>query len=126
MKTLNKGIPNTSSKKKLLELPHREVYYSEYDTVLLLPARTKHESGYAHINIIGCIDGNAVEIASQYADHVWLDELYKYAPSSISMDCIFSNKVIQLFSTGHKLCVGGSCSSTSINFKKIPATSLLR
>ncbi len=111
--------PITATRAELLKLPKRKWDEdSVYDTLILIPSRTKHDSGYAHINVIGTREGKAVEIASQCPDHLWFTELSELGAYSLSMDCIFENKLFQVFSGGYKIWVGSGLSSLRIKLLK--------
>lgn len=87
-KTLNEW-----SRSELMALPVRKWNeYRDYDSVLLLSTRRKHESGWAEIAIIGVRDGHPVEIAVSCCDDIeWkfppMTGGTKYPIGQIRMDC---------------------------------------
>lgn len=87
-KTLNQW-----SRKELMALPVSEWdKYSDYDSVLLLSTRRKHESGWAKMAIIGVRDDRPIEIAVSCCDDIeWkfppMTGGYKYAEGQMRMDC---------------------------------------
>lgn len=115
-------ILNDWSRKELLGLPVREWNTdSEYDSVLLLSTRKKHDSGWAIMAIIGVRDGQPVEIACCCCD----DIEWKFPPAQtvangtlligqIRMDCAFRSGALHAWKRGAKFRVGTALSSTEI------------
>ena len=65
---------NKLTRKDLLALPVRPWDTpSSYDSIIVLPTGTRHDSGYSHIMIVGCNNRKPVEIATQWSDDItWL------------------------------------------------------
>lgn len=118
-KTLNQW-----SRDELMALPVRGwTEYSEYDSVLLLSTRRKHESGWAKIAIIGVREGHPVEIAASCCDDIeWkfppmLGEGTRFAVCQIRMDCALRSGAMHAWvrvSGRSKFRVGEALSSVTI------------
>lgn len=96
---LSKNLP-TSSKYSPLE----------FDSVLVIPTRTKHDSGYNCILVIGCNKGEAVCKITDWSDDLKFntidkDDLF----SNIRMDCL-PNGVLRVW--GKQISIDGYCVST--------------
>lgn len=112
------------TKKELLKMPRRkwDETSREYSQVLLVPAGTKHDSGWMNIAIIGVFSENGetkYEIAA-YPDDVSChfphmsissDPYYPY----VRMDCWYPQGILQYHGNGH-FKVGVALSSTDIYF----------
>lgn len=109
------------TKKELLKLPVRDWEVdSEYDSVLLVNTRMKHDSGYNMFAVIGCDGGTPKEIAGYMDDFRFgnfLKEDYAIIPSyHFAFDCSMHG-VFRLHART-KICVGHCLSTTSFWFKK--------
>lgn len=103
---------------ELLALPEREWNkVTDYDYILLIPAKTKHDSGYAHINIIGVKeDGNAEMVASRPDDIAWITPTPIYKGCyGIRTDCFYKSKALRFWSGKDKFRVYGGVSSIDIS-----------
>ena len=111
------------TKKELLSLPVRDFRESSiYSSVLLVPTRKMHDSGFNLFAVIGCNEGVPVEIAgymddfrltsdSWCADNVVLDS------NCVSFDCSMHG-VFRLWSTRYYIKVYSSCSTTQFSFRR--------
>lgn len=113
------------SKKELLKMPVRgwNDTEREYRAVLLVPAGTKHNSGYMHIAIVGVYveDG-----ANKYEVCAWPDDIACHFPTIVigddknwplvRMDCFYPSGVLQYHGNG-TFNVGAALSSTDIYFE---------
>mgnify|MGYP000906891924 FL=1 len=94
-KTLNQW-----SRDELMALPVRGwTEYSEYDSVLLLSTRRKHESGWAKIAIIGVREGHPAEIAADCCDDIeWkfppMIEGTGFTIGQVRMDCALRSEAM--------------------------------
>ncbi len=118
----NKSL-NDWSRKELMALPVREWgISSEYDSLLLLNTRKKHDSGWAVMAIIGVSAGKPVEIACNCCDDIeWkfppMKTIGDWKPVSIGqmrMDCAFSSGALHAWKHQAKFRVGVALSSTEI------------
>ena len=105
--------PWTKYKKtELLKLPGRHWTSKKlYDQLLIVPAGTKHDSGYSHIAIIGCIGEEPVEICA-YPDDIQLPQTNDNW--SLRMDCSYPSGILRLWSNKYKFQVPVALSSTEI------------
>lgn len=96
--------------KQLLSLPVRDWgEISIYDSLLLVPARKMHDSGWMLIAIVGIREGEAVEIAA-YPDAItWEGKL-----DMLKTDCTYPTGVIHFWTRGCVFEVGDACSSVDI------------
>ena len=113
------------TKKELLKMPWRESWSDtsrEYDQVLLVPAGTKHDSGWMEIAIIGVYkegEETKYEMCAQPDDiachfpHIGLGSCPYYP--YVRMDCWYPQGVLQYHGYG-KFRVGPSLSSVDIYF----------
>lgn len=113
------------SRDELLALPSRKWdTESIYDSIMLLPDKKKHDSGWRFINIIGVRSGVPVEIAAFCDDVNWeIADARRYGPNGIyatanlRMDCAWKSKAIHAwvgFNDGWSFRVGPSLSSTTV------------
>lgn len=106
------------TKTELLKLPDRS-WDAEldkvYDELLIVPGRTKHDSGYSHIAIIGVIGSKPIEILA-YPDDIELPKALEASSYSMDfrMDCSYPHGVLRLWSNRYKFKVGFPTSSTTI------------
>lgn len=115
------------SRKELLALPTRkwDAEGVEYDSLVLLSTRKKHDSGYAMIAIIGCRKGEPVEIAAQCCDDVeWvLPEPIRrgdFLFGQVRMDCSMKNGALHVWSNDAvAFRVGRALSSTSVKVRRV-------
>lgn len=120
------------SKKELLKSPKRNWNDTEkeYNQILLVPAGTKHDSGYMHIAIIG-VTYNEETKEKTYEICAYPDDIACYFPivdlgynadlgknleyPTVRMDCYYPQGILQYHGRG-KFKVGLSLSSTDIYF----------
>lgn len=118
---------NEMSRKDLLALPTRkwDADYVEYDSLVLLSTRKKHDSGYAMIAIIGCRKYEPVEIAVQCCDDVeWVlpehKRLGQFAVGQVRMDCSMKNGAMHVWSNDAvAFRVGAALSSTTVTMRRV-------
>lgn len=99
------------SKKELLALPERDwKKISSYDSLLIVPTRKKHNSGYNLFAIIGCNGSIPIEIAG-YMDDFYGHRGFDGFHINVSMKGIvrLRNGLI-----GRKFFVGANLSTTEI------------
>jgi hypothetical protein len=114
---------NQWSRDELMALPVRDwLKYSEYDSVLLLSTRRKHESGWAMIAIIGVREGVPVEIAASCCDDIeWkfppMQGGTRFPVGQMRMDCALRSGAIHVWTrvSGRSVFrVGEALSSVTI------------
>lgn len=117
-KTLNQW-----GRDELLKLPTRKWdEYSEYDSLLLLSTRRKHDSGWAMMAIIGVKDGQPVEIASSSCDDIeWqfppMDVIVvgkTFYVGQMRMDCALKSGALHAWAHKAKFRVGMALSSVTV------------
>ena len=103
---------NDYTKKELMSLKHREWnnVSSLYDSVLILPNKEAHDSGWSTMTIIGIVNQVPIEICGSCSDDIeWNNK------SLLRMDCALKSKALHFWSSyGEKFKVGASLSSVTI------------
>ncbi len=101
-------------KSELLVLPYRNDAPTVYDSLLLVPSRLKHDSGYMRIAVIGVREGVPVEIAAMPDDlNLYANQYHEFI-ASVRMDCSYPSGVLHLWDRNSQFQVGSSYSSTDI------------
>lgn len=114
------------SKKELLKSPERKWDDSSrlYESVLLVPANTKHESGFMHIAVIGVYTEDKIEKYEicAYPDDISCffpivnyvnEDTYRFA--LVRMDCYYPSGILRYHGNG-KFHVSEALSSIDITF----------
>lgn len=110
------------SRAELLALPARaRGADSEYDSLLLLSTRKRHDSGWAIMAIVGVRAGLPVEIACACCD----DIEWKFLPmvmfgggqGQMRMDCAMRSGAIHAWARKAKFRVGAALSSTTVEVR---------
>lgn len=107
------------SKEDLLSLPERkwDDESPEYNSLLLLSTGATHDSGWAMIAVIGCVDYKPVEIATQCADDLcWTvpPKQHEFETGQIRTDCCVKSGALHFWRRNGKFKVGCALSSTDI------------
>lgn len=117
------------TRKELLALPHRGWAddIGMFDSLVIVPTRRKHDSGYSCMEIIAVRDGVPFIRLAGHSDVVHIDGIggptaWKYSPrragaciTAWSMDCLPRSQCLQLFpETLHTLVCGPSLSSFEV------------
>jgi hypothetical protein len=123
---------NEMSRKDFESVPDRENWNSkiEFRSMVILPQRTKHDSGYACMDFVA-VDKNDFPICrlSGCSDVIHFDGIsgmkwngngFENFPKSSawSIDCLFKSKLLRVFSRANITC-GPSLSSFEIYAKDI-------
>ena len=96
------------SRKELLKLPSRPWNEeSIFDTLLLWPSPSKHESGWGCMTLIGCNDFVPLQLITKNADDFSLEGDHR-------MDCVWENKTLHLWRNNYRFFVSRSSSSMTI------------
>ncbi len=104
----------------LLALPKRAWdTESNYDSLLLLSTRRKHDSGWALMAIIGVREGKPVEIACDCCDDIeWklpaMETCGEFHLGQIRTDCAMRSGAMHVWTRKGKFQVGRALSSVSI------------
>lgn len=109
------------TKKKLLKAPKRKNINLErvYRSLLIVPAGSKHESGFMHIAVIGVYsedEKEKFEICSYPDDINWItppQPVRPYKLAAIRTDCYYPQGILHFWSNYHSFKVGWG-SSTEI------------
>ncbi len=115
------------NRKELLKMPERKDEDMDrlYKYILIVPAGTKHDSGFMHIAIIGCWVENKeerFEICSYPDDINWLlpdSNRGSYEFAQVRTDCYYPQGILRFHGRGNFTVDWGS--STEVRF--IPAPS---
>lgn len=112
-----KELPQKYNRSWLLKnLPKRDWNkISTYKKLFIVPAGTKHDSGYMHIAIIGVNDNKAEIVA--YPDDISWDYSgiqQKDGYDSVRTDCYYPSGILQFWSRSYKFMIEGAYSSTTI------------
>lgn len=113
---------NQWGRDELLKLPTRQWdAESDYDSLLLLSTRRKHDSGWAIMAIIGVRDSQPVEIACACCDDIeWkLPPMVTvgggaYSIGQMRMDCAMRSGALHAWARKAKFRVGAALSSTEV------------
>ncbi len=116
-----KGL-NQWGRDELLKLPTRAWDAdSEYDSLLLLSTRRKHDSGWAIMAIVGVRDGQPVEIACACCDDIeWKLPTMQtvgggaYSIGQMRMDCAMRSGALHAWARKAKFRVGVALSSVEV------------
>lgn len=119
---------NHWSRNDLLALPVRAWdTESQYDSLMLLSTRRKHDSGWAMVAVIGVRDGQPVEVAASCCDDIeWkLPPMVTvgsgtYSIGQMRMDCAFRSGAMHAWARKAKFTVGAALSSIEIALNPIP------
>lgn len=114
------------TKKELLKMPVRPWRLKcdeEYDEILIVPAGTKHESGFMHIAVIGVMkEGEEVEYEiCAYPDDISflfpIVETAGIAFAQVRTDCLYPQGILRYHGFG-KFKVSAAISSVNITFQE--------
>ena len=103
-------------KTELLALPHRQESETTYDSVLIVPTREKHDSGFARIAIIGVRERVPVEITAYPDDINWFASQPPEGIASFRTDASMHG-ILHVWGRG-TFKVGDAFSSTDIHFTR--------
>lgn len=94
------------TRKDLLSLPYRpHGCTSIYDSILVIPEKRLHDSGYSCITVIGVRNKQPIHILTKCSDVIHMKG------DSWNMDCLPKSKVMQIFNFDSKIFVGPASSS---------------
>ena len=113
---------NSWSHKELMALPVRKWDdEKEYDSLLLVSTRKKHDSGWAIIAIIGVRDSQPEEIACACCDDIeWKMPPMttfgngRWTTGQFRTDCAFRSGALHAWQRGARFKVGAALSSTTV------------
>lgn len=105
----------------LLALPLRawDDTENEYDSLLIFNARTKHDSGWSHINVVGCRKQVPVELCVTCADDLeWIlpapTKCADFLIGQMRMDCLYPAGILHAWTRKGRFTVGAAISSVTI------------
>lgn len=110
--------------KDLLALPVKEfAKIEQYESIIIVPTKKKHDSSWRLMAIIGCKQNDEqhnvpVEIAGYCDDINWIFQSNNKRLEYLRSDMTLSN-CIRFWSSYHRFEVGMCCSSTDIKVIKI-------
>lgn len=112
------------TKKEILDLPDAEggAEAKWWRSLLIIPLRTKHDSGYSNMAIVGVDEDGQGEVLVRYCD----DLQFPLAPSGfqdeadLRMDCYYPSGVQKLWSRRFEFRLEWPGSSSRIEVRKRP------
>ena len=110
------------TRKELLSMPFRKTIALPYYHILLVPAGTKHDSGYMHIAVVGVRKqkkGSPLYQIAAYPDDICWDLTgleQKYPMVGLRTDCEYPSGIIRIWGRGKFEVEFPSFSSTDIKF----------
>lgn len=115
----NEGIPASSKKSDLLKLPEfewSEVGMEWYDSILVIPTRLKHDSGWSRIALVGARKLRAIKILAYPDDIHWpANGNYGY---DWRMDSFYPSGVLRAWGSNKEFSVDYPTSSVEIKIRK--------
>jgi len=111
-------IDSKTKKRELLKnTPQRKWdMVSVYKSILIVPANTKHDSGYMQIAIVGIKENGDAEICAYPDDINWdfsnLEQ--KYPCAGMRTDCYYPSGILRFWGNEIEFEVGNALSSTNI------------
>ena len=119
---------NKWTRKMFLSLPRREWdETSSYDSIVILDNRTKHDSGYACMVIIGIEKGVPKEVCAEWCDDIeWIIPSPRlcetYPIGQFRTDCFLKSGAMHVWSHNAIFIVGIAVSSVTIELRRIDGT----
>lgn len=114
------------TKKQLLNSPHRQWDDTRrlYDQVLMVQGKTKHESGYMHIVLIGAyregeeikyeVCGYPDDVEWNFGEPVRFGDNKEFSFSRVRMDCWYPQGVFQFHTRSGKFHISTALSSMTV------------
>jgi hypothetical protein len=105
------------TRKDFKELPLRkwDEDIGEFDQLIILPTRKKHDSGYAVMDFVAVRDQEPICRLSGCSDVLHIDGIWTDRPrSGWSIDCLLPSRLLRLFRHRSKLTAGLALSSFEI------------
>jgi len=111
------------TQKELRRLPHRDWDdVAIYDSLILIPGRIKHDSGWQHIIIVGCKKRIPFVICTSCSDDLeWaMPDAVRFGPNNehslgqMRMDCLPISKAFHAWMNERQFKVGPALSSIKI------------
>ena len=120
------------TKKEILKSPSRpwDDTSKLYDRIWIIPAGTKHDSGYMHMAVVGVTNGPKDKIFEKetYEICAYPDDISTFFPpieygdnkeyeiAQVRMDCYYPSGILQYHSSRGKFHVSEALSSVDIKF----------
>lgn len=121
---------NEMSRKEIEDVPTRDCNedIGEFDSVVILPTRRKHDSGYRCMDFVAVRKGVPIKRLSGCSDVIHLNGIGGYGkwlgsfpqliePIGWSIDCLYKSGLLQIFTHGVLTC-GDALSSFEIYHHK--------
>jgi hypothetical protein len=107
---------NAWTRTELLNLPERAwAAETDYDSIMVLSTRRKHDSGWAIMAIIGVRGGHPVEVACGCCDDIeWKLPPMLRGIGQMRTDCAMRSGAIHFWAPGSTFRVGIALSSTPV------------
>ena len=104
----------TATRAQLKKLPERKWGddVAPFNSVIILPTRRTHDSGYACMDFIGCREGKAIVRLSGCSDVIHFDG------DGWCIDCLPKSQLLQYFNFKGKIKVGQALSSFYVEVAK--------
>jgi len=120
----NKDHWSRWKRKQFLTLPSREYWNSKelpFDSLVLLPTKRKHNSGYMMMDIVGIRDNQPVLLLSGCSDVIHLDgtggrESLELRSKNICIDMLYPSGLLRIFSYNYQITASAALSSFEIFF----------
>lgn len=104
------------TKSNVNNIPQRKESPSSYRSLLIVPSRRKHSSGFTQIQVVGVGPNEVLELITTYSD-----DLGFYMPTpltegyeSIRMDCLYPSGIMRVWSNYFDFVVSFTSSSLVI------------
>lgn len=122
---MSKNI-NDMTKKEIMEVPHRKRFdepIGKFNGLIIIPRRSKHDSGYACMSFVAEKNGEALVQLSGGSDVIDLNgiggrgkEILKnnFPRIDWSIDCLYKSKLLRLFTHSYHLECGPDISNFEI------------
>lgn len=129
---LNKMTVENMTIKDFEKVPHRGSFnkdIGEFDSLVILPTREKHDSGYRCMDFVACIKNKPICRLSGCSDVIHIDGISGYGynwinrrvgiPSQVevvgwSVDCLPKSGLLRIFNDRRKMIAGDALSSFEI------------
>ena len=109
---------NSYTRKQLLDLPRRKWdFVCDYDSLLLVPSRLKHDSGWHLIAIVGCDNQKPVEVTG-YCDAISWHVNPDVTTPQMRTDMTHPSGCTHIWGCSECFEVGITLSSTDITVKR--------
>lgn len=103
------------TKKELLSLPHKDwATFGYYHSILIVPTRKLHDSGWRLICLVGCDEHYEPKEIIGYCDDIHWCCNHELRFCDIQTDMIPKTNIVRMHSNKFRFKVGDVCSSVEI------------